>query len=106
MESFRAWGFWTLPYAQENNAPAPPGELAPPGDPAPPGDDDDCRPPGPQSFGLNISHSFFSRRGLIWDALETWAKPSQDTVIRNMQWDKQGDNGYSDNNRSPQSKSV
>jgi hypothetical protein len=31
--------------AQEN-APAPPGELAPPGDPAPPGDDDDCRPPG------------------------------------------------------------
>merc|ERR1719507_1153169 len=32
--------------AQENNAPAPPGELAPPGDPAPPGDDDDCRPPG------------------------------------------------------------
>merc|ERR1712037_679414 len=26
--------------AQENNAPAPPGELAPPGDPAPPGDDD------------------------------------------------------------------
>jgi len=32
--------------AQENNDPAPPGELAPPGDPAPPGDDDDCRPPG------------------------------------------------------------
>ena len=50
--------------AQENNAPAPPGELAPPGDPAPPGDDDDCRPPGLQSLCLNISHSsyFFQAR--------------------------------------------
>ena len=95
--------------AQENNAPAPPGELAPPGDPAPPGDDDDCRPPGLQSLCLNISHSsYFFRRGLIWDALETRARPSQDTVIRNMQWDEQ--KNYSDqwtrSIRPPQAKSV
>ena len=50
----------------------------------------------------------FSRRGLIWDALETWARPSQDTVIRNMQWDEQ--KNYSDqwtrSIRPPQAKSV
>ena len=51
---------------------------------------------------------FFFRRGLIWDALETWARPSQDTVIRNMQWDEQ--KNYSDqwtrSIRPPQAKSV